>query len=128
MDFQIRLFRWPNRGNHLIMIARGLLNIQGCNQIFRKVEEATQSLLDCNVLIDLVDAKCELQPAEIEAFANESRPYRWPQGSKIALVSAPESEQYDQLSMLSFCLSARNVEIVAFSDSKIAVDWLADKT
>jgi hypothetical protein len=110
------------------MIARGRLNREGCNQIFRKVEEMTQSLLDCKVLIDLVDAKCKLQPAEIEAFASELRPYPWPQGSKIALVSAAESEQHDQLSMLSSCLSARSFKIATFSDSKIAVDWLADRT
>ncbi len=29
MDFQIKLFSWPDRGNHLIMITRGVLDING---------------------------------------------------------------------------------------------------
>ncbi len=128
MDFQVRLFRWPDRGNHLIVIARGLLNLDGCSQIFRKVGEMTRALPDCKVLIDLLDAQCKLEPAEIESFANESKPNPCPPGSKIALVSAAESEQYHQLSMLSACLAARSFKIAAFSDSKIAVDWLTDRT
>jgi hypothetical protein len=107
------------------MIARGPVDIAACNEIFRNVEEMTQPLLDCKVLIDLVDAKCELQRTEIEAFANDLKPDSWPHSSKIAMVAASESEQYDQLQMLAGCLSKRDFKIKAFYDSKIAVDWLA---
>ena len=127
MDYQIKLFRWPDKGNHVIMIARGVIDIEACNEVFRNVGEITLPLLDCKVLIDLIDAKCRLETAEIDAFVNGLRPNLWPHSSKIALVSASESEQYDQLFLLSGCLSKRGFKVAAFYDSKFAIDWLADK-
>jgi hypothetical protein len=128
MDFQIKLFTWPDRGNHVIMSARGLVNIEGCNEIFRQIGEMTLPLPRCKVLIDLVDSKCGLQRAEIEAFVNEVEPNLWPHNNKIALVGPFDNEQYGQLQMLAGCLSKRGVKIAAFYDPKVAVDWLADKT
>jgi len=126
MDFQIKLFSWPDRGNHVIMIVRGLIDTEGCNEMFRKIGEMTLPLLDCKVLIDLIDAKCELQQSEIEDFANGLKANLWSHSSKIALVAAAEPEQYDQLQMLAGCLSQRGFKIAGFYDSKVAVDWLAD--
>src|SRR6266480_3059662 len=78
MDFQIKLFSWPDRGNHVIMIVRGLIDTEGCNEMFRKIGEMTLPVLDCKVLIDLIDAKCELQQSEIVDFANGLKANLWP--------------------------------------------------
>jgi hypothetical protein len=110
------------------MIARGLVNIEGCNEIFRKIGEMTLPLPRCKVLIDLADSKCGLQRAEIEAFVNGVEPNRWPHNNKIALVGPFDKEQYGQLQMLADCLSKRGLQMAAFYDSKVAIDWLADKT
>ena len=77
MDFQIKLFSWPDRGNHLIMITRGILDVGGLEQVFREMATVTQSLLDCKVVIDLQDAVCNLGTTDIQAFANGRKPAAW---------------------------------------------------
>ena len=49
MDFQIKLFSWPDKGDHLIMIARGLLDRAALEQVFHEVTTVTQPLQDCKV-------------------------------------------------------------------------------
>src|SRR5687768_9239081 len=49
MDFQTKLFRWPDRGNYVIMIARGQTNISGFQQIFQKLAEIHEALVDWRV-------------------------------------------------------------------------------
>ena len=126
MKFQIKLFRWPDRGNHVIIIARGFINTDGLEQIFRNVAETTQSLVDCKVLIDLLDATYRFEAADINAFVSRLSSDSFPNNSKIALVSAREIEPYDQLHRLSTCLSPLGLKIAAFYDSNMAVDWLAE--
>ena len=36
MDFQIKLFSWPDKGDHLIMITRELLDRTALEQYFKK--------------------------------------------------------------------------------------------
>jgi hypothetical protein len=126
MDFQIKLFRWPDRGNHVILIARGETDMSGFHQMFQKVAEISQALFDCRVLIDLFDARYRLEPADVDSFVNGLRTARFPENHKVALVGAREIEQYNQLCMVSATLSNQGFKIAVFHDSKVAIDWLAD--
>jgi hypothetical protein len=128
MNFQIKLFTWPNRGNHVIIIARGPIDISGFKQMFRKIEEMTRALPDCKVLIDLVDTSFELGPADADVFASLVTPESVPPTVKIAMVGTPEVEQYEKLWTLVDGLSNQGLKVAAFYDSKIAINWLADDT
>ena len=125
MDFQIKLFSWPERGNHLIMITRGLLDMEALEQIFQEVTTVTRALLDCKVVIDLQDAVCTLETTDIQAFVNGRKVDGW-SSHKVAMLSPHEIEQYDQLFMLTSGLSKLGFKIAVFYDSKAAVSWLAE--
>lgn len=125
MDFQIKLFSWPERGNHLIMITRGLLDMDALEQIFQEVTTVTRALLDCKVVIDLQDAVCTLETTDIQAFVNGRKLDGW-SSHKVAMLSPHEIEQYDQLFMLTSGLSKLGFKIAVFYDSKAAVSWLAE--
>jgi hypothetical protein len=126
MDFQIKLFSWPDRGNHLIMITRGVMDIKGFDQIFREVITATQSLRDCKIVVDLQDAMCNLENADVQAFADGVQLDQWPSTNRVAVVAQRESDQYDRLLALTNGLAKRGLKIAIFYDSKPAVTWLAD--
>jgi hypothetical protein len=127
MDFQIKLFSWPdNRGNHLILIVRGIIDISGFEQIFREVASATQLLRDCKIVIDLQDAACSLETAAIPAFVDGMQTELWPPSNKVAIVAPRDIDQYDGLLALTSGLSKRDFKIAVFYDSKPAVTWLAD--
>ena len=125
MNLQIKLFRWLSKGHHVIALTRGEIGIAAVAQIFAEVAEITQPLADCKILIDLRDSTYTLNPADIHTFTSEMRTNVWPDGSKIALLSSPSGEQYDQLSMLSSCLSNRGFKIAVFYDANSAASWLA---
>lgn len=126
MDFQIKLFSWPDRGNHLIMITRGVMDIKGFDQIFQELLTATQSLRDCKVVVDLQDAMCNLENANVLAFADGVQLDQWPCTNRVAVVAPREIDQYDQLLALTNGLAKRGLKIAIFHDSKLAVTWLAD--
>lgn len=87
MDLQIKLFSGLDRGNHVIVITRGSVDIEGFKEIFRHVVNTTRSLLDCKVLIDLQDATYKLDPGDIHAFADNLRPEFWPPTNRVAMVA-----------------------------------------
>ena len=124
MNYQIKLFHWPERGDHVIMIVRGYVDIEGFKQMFCKVGEMTAALSDCKVLIDLMDATYGFDPAGIKAFVSEITPDVLLEKSKIALVSTPQAQQHNQLLLLAASLSNRGYKIAAFYESKSAVSWL----
>jgi hypothetical protein len=126
MDFQIKLFSWPDRGNHLIIITRGVLDIKGIEEIFQEVVTATEPLRDCKVVVDLQDVTCNLERADIQAFVDGVRPELWPSTNKIAIVAPREIDQYDHLFALTGGLAKRGLKIAVFYDSKPAITWLAD--
>jgi hypothetical protein len=128
MNFQIKLFTWPNQGNHVIIIARGPIDVEGFKEMFRKIEEMTQTLPDCKVLIDLVDTTFKLGPADAETFTGGVNPELVPPTVRIAMVGMAEVEQYDLLWTVVAGLSKRGLKVAAFYDSKVAVNWLADNT
>ena len=49
MEIKTKVFRWPVKGNHIIMIARGKLDLGGLEQIFREIAAAVQSASDYKV-------------------------------------------------------------------------------
>jgi hypothetical protein len=126
MQIQTRIFRWPEKGNHVIMIARGTIDAGGLERIFCEVASATRFLPDAKVLIDLVDVTFELEPAGIDGFVNRLKLDPWLHKNKIALVSTLEAGASNRLHALSICLSNRGLKVVAFRDSKAAVDWLTE--
>ena len=126
MNIQTKLFSWPTKGNHVIMIARGALDAPGLEQILGEVAAAALPHLNCKVLIDLMDATCKVEPKEIDPLLREPRPDLWPRECKTALVSSPAPDEYTRLSAVSGSLEARGFRIGIFRDSKAAVEWLAD--
>jgi hypothetical protein len=126
MDFQIKLFSWPDKGDHLIMITRGLLDRAALEQIFQEVATVTRPLQDCKVIIDLQDAASDLKTADIRTFACRLKLDRWPATNKVAIVSPRDSEQYDQLLTLASEMAKLGFKIAVFTDSKSAVNWLTE--
>lgn len=126
MDLQIKLFSGLDRGNHVIIISRGLIDIEGLREIFRNVVNTTRSLLDCKVLIDLQGATYKLEPDDIHAFANNLRPEYWPPTNRVALVSEPDQQDYYQLCVLSTFLTNRAIKNAVFKDTRSAVSWLTE--
>lgn len=128
MDFQLRLFSWPEPGPHVIAMAKGIIDGDGLRQIFLKVAEMTQPLPHGKVLIDLVDAALALESAGIDEFVNGAGPDLWADNSRIAIVFPRDIERYDQLLKLSAALSNRGINAAAFSSLKFAVDWLVSNS
>jgi hypothetical protein len=126
MDLQIKLFSGLDRGNHVIVIIRGLVDIEGLRQIFRNIVNTTRSLLDCRVLVDLQDATYSLEPVDIHDFAVNLRPEFWPPTNRVALVSVPEPQDYSRLCLLSTFLSNRRIRNAVFKDTKSALSWLIE--
>jgi hypothetical protein len=126
MDLQIKLFSGLDRGNHVIVITRGLVDLEGLRQIFRNIVDTTRSLLDCRVLVDLQDATYCLEPGDIHDFAVHLRPEFWPPTNRVALVSVPEPQDYRQLCLLSTFLSNRRIRNAVFQDTKSALSWLVE--
>ena len=125
MDFQIKLFNWRDKGNHLIILARGPMNRAAFWQLFDEIETAIHGLSECKVLVDLSDSTYQIDGTEMETLTAKLRIDRWPQGNKIAFVSAPEISDYHRLFFLRTALVARGLMTEVFRTSKIAIDWLA---
>jgi hypothetical protein len=128
MKFQAKLFSWPDKGNHVIVIASGALDTRGCTEMFNKIGSMTRGLADCKVLVELVDCTCKLKPQEIEAWVVAFKPNSWPAGNRTALVSPSETEQYTKWVGLSDRLAERGFNVAVFYEIKAAIDWLAQKS
>jgi hypothetical protein len=126
MDLQMKLFSGLDKGNYVIIITRGSIDIEGFREIFRNVVNTTRSLVDCKVLIDLQEATYQLEPADIVAFAENLRPEFWPPTNKVALVSVSDLQEHRQLCVLSTFLSNRVIKNAVFKDTKTALSWLVE--
>ena len=126
MDFQLRLFSWPEPGPHVIALAEGTIDADGLRRIFRRVAEMTQPLPHGKVLIDLVDAALALESADMDEFINGAGADLCVENPRIAIVFARNLGRYDQLLRLSAVLSNRGISAAAFSSLKFAVDWLVN--
>jgi hypothetical protein len=126
MDFQIKTFLALERGNHVIAIIGGAVPVRGLDHIFNKVIDETRRLLDCKILIDFQDSILKILPSDILEFVEGIEPETWPHHNKVALVSAPEIEQYQQLAMLGEGLIKQSLNVGVFYDMKEAISWLSD--
>jgi hypothetical protein len=124
MDFQIKLFRWPHRGDHVLAISRGPLDPEGFKEIFREVDQITQPLSGCRVVIDLRDSPCMLESTDIPLLLKDIVQNTAPRNNRVALVSAPEVKYSNQLALLSGCLSNYDFNIAVFTDMNRAASWL----
>jgi|SRR5437899_327143 len=128
MDLEIKFFRWPDSGkDRLTVIARGVIDAEAMKQILSDIAERTQHPFDGEVLIDLRNATYSLKTGTIYAIANELKPNLWPL-NKVALVSARDIEQYDQILLLSSCVLSRDFKVAAFYDLDRALQWLSQKS
>lgn len=127
MKFQIKLFSWDDKGNHLIVLARGFMDIGAFKRLFEEIAEATRPLSDCKVLADLSDSTYEFEAADVNVFVGELPPDAWPRGNKVALVSGPNLEDYQRLYLLRAALAGRGFAAGVFRDSNVAIDWLAGR-
>src|SRR5262245_31632660 len=126
IDLQNKLFSGLDRGNHVIIITRGSVDIDGFREIFRNVVNTTRSLLDCRVLIDLQDATYNLEPGDIRDFAENLRPEYWPPTNRGALVSESDPQDYRQLCLVSTCCSKRGISSAGLNGTRPAVRWIAE--
>jgi hypothetical protein len=124
MNFQLKLFPWPDPGPHVIALVRGRIDTDSLKQIFRKVAEMSGPLPHGKILIDLVDAAYALEFAEIDDLIKVAGSDRWATSARIAIVSARDISQYDYLQKFSALLSNRGMNVAAFCSLKPAVDWL----
>ena len=115
-----------NGENYLVVISRGQIDGYGLKDMFTQIKEVTSPLLDCRVLIDLQDAIWQLTPADVCEIVDKLASNLWPHSNKVALVSAPERHEFDQLLSLTCSLSTAGFNVAAFDDEKSAATWLAD--
>ncbi len=125
MDFQVKLFNWQDQGNHLIVLARGIIDTEAFRLLFDEIEAATQHLTECKVLVDLSDSTYQIECAEIQGLVSRLRLDRWPCNNKIAFVSTSEITDFHRLFFLRTELAAHRLPVGVFRNSKIAIDWLA---
>src|SRR5882762_9410942 len=86
-------------GNYLMVIARGLVDAERLEEIFREVSATSKSLLNCKVLIDLADARIRLALPDIDVLVNSlGRDLLRPK-NQIAVVSSTKIDEFDRLSL-----------------------------
>jgi hypothetical protein len=125
MNYQVKVLRGLDRGDYVIMLARGGVDIAGLEQILARVTDESRHLLDCKVLVDFQDSVFQFLPSEITEFLARFDTKRWPHDNKIAFISSPEGEQYRDLAMLGECLLKMKLEVGVFYDMREAIDWLS---
>jgi hypothetical protein len=125
MDYQIKILRGLDQGNYVIMFIRGSMDIAACRRVLDKLAEATQSFLDCKILVDFQDSKCQFSPSDVREIALTFDVSAWPHSNKIALISSPDMEQYHHLGILGDCLLDMKIDVSVFYEMRDAISWLA---
>ena len=125
MDYQIKILRGIDQGNYVIMFIRGAMDIAAFGRVLDKLAEATQSFLDCKILVDFQDSKCQFLPSDVREIAHAFNVAAWPHSNKIALVSSPDMEQYHHLGLLGDCLLNMKIDVRVFYEMRDAISWLA---
>jgi hypothetical protein len=126
MDLKIKLLEWPDGGNYLIVISRGLINAEGLERIFGKVAETSQGLRNCKFLIDLEETTLTVEPFDTDLFVDGLRAGLRRHNSKIALVSSTGTDDSARLRALSDSLRSLGLQIAVFDDARGAVAWLSN--
>src|SRR4051812_20912827 len=125
MDFQVKLFNWQDQGNHLIILARGVLDGAAFKLLFDQIQAATQHLRECKVLVDLSDSSCQIESAETQGLVARLPLDCWRRNNKLAFVSSSDIVDYHRLFFLRTELATQSLTVGLFRDSKLAIDWLA---
>ena len=128
MDLNVKLLRSPAGKNHLIIIARGQIDTEGLELIFRQVTETIQELFNCTVLIDFENTNLRVKSSDIDALINRVGPDLRLGNITIALVSSAEIDELEQLRVLSDSLCREDLRAAVFCDTQEAVVWLVDMT
>jgi hypothetical protein len=128
MNYQLKLLRLPNHENYVIMLARGSVDSAALKTIFTEMTQATQSLPDCKVLIDLQDARLGFEPADFESSVMELKLEQWHHNNKVALVLAPQPDHLKYLIHVTTYLSNWKINAAGFDSVTTAVNWLTDKS
>ena len=115
-------------GNYLMVIARGRVDAERLEAIFREVSATSKSRLNFKVLIDLADSRIRLALSDIDVLVNSLEHHLLHRNIQIAFVSSTEIDEFDRLSVLSASLRRLRLKVAAFDDAKSAVVWLADIT
>lgn len=123
MDLKTKLVQWKNQGYYLIVVGRGELTRESLKKLFRTVREATRTILECKILIDLQDATTVMTSADIDTLMAELAGAFT--GQAIVFVCPAESYPYFALRALSTGLTDLGHRAVVFADPKKAIDWLA---
>jgi hypothetical protein len=126
MDLNVKLLRSPEGRNHLIIIARGLIDAEGMKLIFRHAAETIQELFNCNVLVDFENANLTLSPPNIDVLISGLGPDLRLGNIKIALVSPAEIEEFEQLRVLCISLCREDLRAAVFDNPDEAISWLVD--
>jgi hypothetical protein len=124
MNLKIKLLQLPARGNHLIVIAGGIIDPAALEEIFRQVEEQTHSLLDCKILIDLDSADLQVELGDLYSAFQALATDLSHRSIKMALVSSPGTDA-DRLDSLRAYLCRTGLTVGLFDDAKSAVAWLS---
>jgi hypothetical protein len=125
MNYQLKVLRGLERGDYVIMLVRGGVDIAAFEQILDKVIDQSGPLLHCKVLIDLQDSVFQFLPSDITDFLVRFDFKRWPAGNKIALICAPDRAEYRDLVLLGEGLLKMKIEIGVFYEMREAIDWLS---
>src|SRR5688500_17983953 len=125
MEFQAKVFNWQDTGNHMIVLVRGAMDGHAFARLFGKIRVQTQNLSECKVLVDLSDSTCEIDGEQIETLIAGLPLDTWPEGNRLAFVSAPATSRYHRLYVLRTALAGRGIVVGVFRNSIVAIDWLA---
>ncbi len=109
-----------------MVTARGLVDAESLEEIFREVSATSKSRLNFKVLIDLADARIRFELADIDLLIHSLERHLLHVNIQIAVVSSMEIDEFDRLSVLSASLRSLGLKVAAFDDAKSAVVWLAD--
>jgi len=128
MALNIKLLKSPDGENHLIIITGELIDAEGLREIFRQVEDTTQFLLNCKVLVDLEDASLRIEPQEIPVLVHGLGCDLRHRKLRLALVAPPDVQTFEQLALLSESLCSQGLKAAVFDNARQAVNWLINLT
>ena len=93
-----------------MVIARGRVDAERLEEIFREVSATSKSLLNFKVLIDLADNRIRLALPDIDVLVNSLDHHLFHRNIQIAFVSSTEIDEFDRLSVLSASLRSPALE------------------
>ncbi len=111
-----------------MIIARGQVDAEGLEEIFREVSATSKSRLNFKVLIDLADSRIRFALPDIDVLVNSLEHHLLHRNIQVAFLSSTEIHEFDRLSVLCASLRSLGLKVAAFDDAKSAVVWLADIT